>query len=82
MTLTAALPSREPNNDPQWLTREQAAHYLTLGGFEVKPRTLEKWASNNNKGGGPPFTRFGWKKVKYLKSDLEKWLESRKKKVL
>jgi hypothetical protein len=82
MTAATSLPSRDPNlSADEWLTREQAAHYLSQHGFEVKPRTLEKWASNSNEGKGPPYTRFGWKKVKYLKTDLATWLESRKTKV-
>lgn len=64
-----------------WLSRKQAAAYLHSLGWSVGVRTMENWAANNNAGGGPAFTRFGWKTVKYLKEDLDTWSEARKARV-
>lgn len=72
----ATIPSPEV-----WLTRKEAAHYLAKKGFSITPKTLASLASNNNKGKGPSFTRFGWKTVKYLKQDLDSWSEARKARV-
>jgi hypothetical protein len=64
-----------------WLDRKEAARHLKSLGWTVTPRTMEKWAANNNAGKGPAFTRFGWKTVKYLKEDLDAWSEARKARV-
>ena len=62
----------------EWLTRKQAADYLaSLGYSSISAKSLANMASNNNAGKGPPFTRIGWKTVRYEKSDLKKWLEAR-----
>jgi hypothetical protein len=59
--------------DDNWLTRKQAADYLTRRGYPIKARSLERMAANNNGGKGPPFTRFGWKAVGYQRADLDEW---------
>lgn len=51
------------------LTREEAAEYLGL-----KPQTLAKWACRGRY--GVPFIRLGGL-VRYRRSDLDAWLESR-----
>lgn len=56
-----------------WLCRKRAADFLADLGCPVSPRTLEKWAANNNRGGGPPFIRVKSKIVRYLKDDLTSW---------
>jgi hypothetical protein len=60
-----------------WLSRKAAAMYLTRLGCPITHRTLEKMASNSNAGGGPPFTRAGWKAVRYNQVDLDKWAKKR-----
>ena len=49
------------------LTTEEAAQYLRLS-----KRTLEGFRS---RGGGPTFRRKGRNIVRYLKKDLDAWLE-------
>lgn len=49
-------------------TREQAAVFLAL-----QPQTLAAWTS---RGEGPPYIKVG-RSVRYRKSDIEAWLESR-----
>jgi predicted DNA-binding transcriptional regulator AlpA len=65
----------------RWLSREEAAEYLTQLGCPTTFRTLEKMAVRNNEGHGPPFIRPGWKTVRYLQSDLEAWAKERMVKV-
>ncbi len=66
--------SQQPSTpDDVWLTRKEAATWLTKRGCPVTEGTLRKYASNDNAGGGPPFFRTGWKAVRYTVSDLERW---------
>jgi hypothetical protein len=60
-----------------WLSRRAAALYLNRIGCPVSSRTLEKMASKNNSGRGPPFVRAGWKAVRYRQSDLDVWAKKR-----
>jgi hypothetical protein len=52
------------------LTRLEAADAL-----RISPRTLEKWAVT---GEGPPFAKIGSRSL-YQVSDLETWVNSRKR---
>ena len=65
-----------PDRD-SWLHRKQAAAYLGSLGFAISPRTLGNLAANNNAGKGPPFTRFGWRTLRYRKTDLDNWVRDR-----
>jgi hypothetical protein len=67
-----------PRPDETWLTRRAAAEYLTRIGCPVTKRTLERKAANGNLGRGPPYTRTGWRIVRYLQADLDDWAEKRK----
>ena len=58
---------------PEWLTRKEASKLLERLGSPVSPRTLEKMASNENAGKGPPFTRSGWRIVRYKRDDVVAW---------
>jgi len=58
---------------PEWLSRKQAANYLSALGCPITAKTLANMAANNNKGGGPSYMRFRWGSVRYLKSDLDAW---------
>ena len=58
---------------PIWLCRKDAASYLTSIGCPISPATLEKLASNDNAGGGPPFNRYRWRTVRYNRDDLTEW---------
>ena len=63
---------REPKE--RWLNRKEAARYLNDIGCCVSVKTLSNMASNNNKDKrGPPFSRFGWRTVRYAVSDLREW---------
>lgn len=66
---------------PVWLTRAEAAEYLTGIGCPIKERTLQKMAEDENAGGGPPFTRSGWRTVRYEQADLDTWANKRKRKI-
>jgi hypothetical protein len=59
--------------EPDWLTRKKAAAYLERLGCPISHRTLEKWASKNNAGKGPAFTRIRWNIVRYARADLDAW---------
>ncbi len=58
------------NKERKIFTREQAAEYLGL-----PKRRLDDWAWNKRQ--ELPYMKMG-KLVRYLKSDLDKWLESKK----
>ncbi len=60
-------------NDDDFLTRKQAAAYLTKIGCPISYATLANRAAHNNAGKGPPFTRTGWRTVRYRKQDLDAW---------
>lgn len=62
-----------PQMPDEWLSRKEAARYLESIGCPVSARSLETRAANNNEGRGPPFTRVGWKTVRYRKADLDAW---------
>jgi hypothetical protein len=67
----APAPRAKPPKD--WLSRKEAAIYLSSIGCRISPRTLANLAANNNAGKGPPFKRFRWKLVQYRREDLDAW---------
>jgi hypothetical protein len=69
----AAAPAPRVKPQKEWLTRRQAANYLTSLGCQISHRTLANLAANNNAGKGPPYTRFRWKHVQYRREDLDAW---------
>ncbi len=62
--------------DRDWLSRKEAAAYLTKHGYPISAGALANRAANNNKGKGPPFQRSGWKTVRYHRDDLDAWRKS------
>ena len=56
-----------------WLSRKEAAAYLSKQGYPISAGALANRAANNNKGKGPPFQRSGWKTVRYHRDDLDAW---------
>ena len=62
---------------PKYLSRKEAATYLSQEGFPTAMATLEKLASI---GGGPAFRKFG-RRVIYDPADLLVWAESRARKM-
>lgn len=60
-----------------WLTRKEASAYLFSMGCPISVSTLANMAANENAGRGPPFTRAGWRIVRYLKRDLDEWARRR-----
>lgn len=56
-----------------FMSRREAAEYLTARGLTVSHTTLQKWATT---GGGPTYRRFGRRAV-YSPSDLDAWAESK-----
>jgi hypothetical protein len=70
-----------------WLTRQEAAEYLTGLGCPIAAGTLANWAhcSRAYRGAryeaycfrGPRYVVFGWRTVRYRRDDLDEWAESR-----
>jgi hypothetical protein len=61
------------NLDKEWLSRKEAAAYLTSIGRPIAPQTLAHMAVNDNARGGPPYVRIRWSIVKYRRADLDGW---------
>jgi hypothetical protein len=59
------------------LSRKEVADYVTRKYFPCAVQTLANMASNSNKGGGPKFTRAGWRHVQYRRSDVDAWADKR-----
>ncbi len=55
--------------EKQFLSREEAAQYLSERGLITAKGTLQKWVTT---GGGPVYRRFG-KRAVYTVDDLEAW---------
>lgn len=72
-TQVPRMPPAKPEKD--WLSRKEAAIYLTRKGRTISAGTLANLAMNNNAGAGPSFTRDGWKCVRYARADLDNWFE-------
>lgn len=53
-----------------YLTRIEAAEYVSLHGLPCSPRTLTKMACV---GGGPKYMRFGKNSI-YTEADLDAWI--------
>lgn len=70
--LTGISDQRRPA-ESEWLSRKEAARYLAGIGCPISVRMLEVRAANGNRGKGPPFTRIGWKTVRYSRADLDEW---------
>lgn len=68
--LLAAAPAQGSPDD--LLTTDQVAGWLI-----VSPQTLRIWRMT--KSAGPPFEKISHRKVRYLRRDISKWLESRKR---
>lgn len=78
--LTAApLKPREPKD---WLSRKEAARYLTEIGCPIAPKTLANLASNDNAGKGPAYTLIGWGLVRYQIEDLRAWARQRMRRIV
>ena len=73
LTKETLLPRSKKESPDDWLSRKEAATYLSKIGCPVTMRQLEKRAANNNAGRGPAFTRVGWRHVRYRRSDLDAW---------
>lgn len=65
------------DTESEWLTRKEAARYLTSLGYSLSPDYLSNLAAHSNAKGGPPYRRYGWKTVRYRKDDLKIWAEKR-----
>lgn len=66
---------------PQWYTRKEAAAFLCSIGCPISPKTLSNLASNDNRLGGPSFTRVRWNVVRYTPIDLRHWAERQARRV-
>ena len=58
---------------PLWLSRKQAASYLTSRGVPMTEGTLANVAANNNAGRGPPFYVTRGFRVTYNRDELALW---------
>lgn len=59
--------------DAVYLTRKQAAAYLTSIGRRISTATLANYARNGNSGDGPPYHLVRWTRAQYLQSELDAW---------
>ena len=59
----------------RYLTREEAAAYLTARGLKITKTTLQKYATT---GGGPPYVIFG-NRALAKPEELDRWAESKLK---
>jgi hypothetical protein len=59
----------------QYLTRDEAAAYLTAKGLRISKTTLQKMATT---GGGPEYAIFGNRALS-TPSQLDRWAESKLK---
>ena len=64
-----------------YLTRKQAAAFLTRIGCPVTYRQLSWWAENDNRRGGPPYTRVRTRLVHYSETDLKAWAKQNTKRI-
>jgi len=64
-----------------WLSRKEAAIYLGELGYPIAPKTLSNLGSNGNAKGGPPFTQYRWRMVRYRRADLELWARNQSRRV-
>lgn len=65
-----------------YLTRKQAAHYLTERGYSVSPQTMAHWACHKNRRKGPAFYSPSWSApVSYKRVDLDDWLTNNLRRV-
>lgn len=65
----------------KWLSRKEAALFLTDMGCPVSPKTLANLAIHNNALGGPPFSRVSYRIVMYDREDLQEWAKRQMVKV-
>jgi hypothetical protein len=56
----------------KFLSREEAAQYLTERGLRTARGTLQKWVTT---GGGPAYRRYG-KRAVYTIADLDAWADA------
>ncbi len=75
--LTVLTPPTVRRPPKPWLTRKEASYYLEQLGCPTSKEMLSYYAQKNNERKGPPFTRSGWKTIRYQPSDLEAWARSR-----
>lgn len=59
--------------EKRFLSREEAAQYLTELGLRTAKGTLQKWVTT---GGGPAYRRFG-KRAVYTVGDLDAWADTK-----
>lgn len=59
--------------EKKFLSREEAAQYLTEQGLRTAKGTLQKWVTT---GGGPAYRRFG-KRAVYLVEELDEWAKEK-----
>lgn len=59
--------------EKQFLSRDEAAQYLTERGLKTAKGTLQKWVTT---GGGPAYRRFG-KRAVYTVDDLNAWADTK-----
>ena len=57
----------------EWLTRKEAAAYLTSIGCSIAAKTLANLACRHGGQAGPPYVARGWRTVRYRRADLDDW---------
>jgi len=62
------------SNEKRSLTEEQAAEYLSISRSVLRKSRMD--GERENRLSGPPWIKMGSRAVRYLKEDLDQWLES------
>lgn len=70
-TISPPAPREKPVKE--WMSRKEAASYLTRIGCPISPGTLANLAANQNAGKGPCFFRVRNGPVQYKRDDLDDW---------
>ena len=68
------MPALVSKSDDKYFCRKDAANFLREHGCPVSYQTLSNLGSPRAKRKGPPFSRWRWGAVSYLKTDLVKWM--------
>ena len=62
------------SNEKRSLTEEQAAEYLSISRSVLRKSRMD--GERENRLSGPPWIKLGSRSIRYLKEDLDKWLDS------
>ncbi len=62
-----------------WMTRKEAAAYLSSVGCPVAPKSLANMACSERENKGPAYAVLGWRTVRYDRAELDRWANARRR---